>query len=335
MLISVIVPVYNAEKYIVKCLESLIEAKREIELEIILINDGSIDNSLRFCEIYSTNYSFISVISQSNSGPSSARNAGIRLAKGEHLVFVDADDYVEKSYLSELYLSVIQNNSDLACCGYYDHSEYGIVKATNYGNQLNYLEIKDFVPLVLDKVGGVLWDKIFRKEIIISNNILFNQEIRLSEDLLFVLEYLQYIDTISIVEKHLYHYNRIDQNGLSKVYDIKQYEYILKVNEIISNYLASFKVNTDSISMYLSKRKYGFLIQFCNNVALADLSFSKKILLLKTFRLKKGFDTITKGFLVPWFEYPVSFFLKLKIYSFVLYYCTFLSKMKSLKRNLQ
>ena len=115
-MISVVVPVYNAEKYIIKCLESLIAAKEQNKLEIVVIDDGSTDNSLKICRQFSADHSYLVVLTQQNSGPSVARNRGVKVATGDYLVFVDADDYVEPSYISDLHTEIVAVKSDLVCC---------------------------------------------------------------------------------------------------------------------------------------------------------------------------------------------------------------------------
>lgn len=333
-MISVIVPVYNAEKYIVKCIESLIVAKEQNKLEIILIDDGSTDNSLEICREFSDIYSFILVFFQPNEGPSAARNRGIQLAMGDFLVFVDADDYVEPTYLSDLYESVAINKSDLVCCGYFDHSKYGKVATTNYTNKMIYEQVKDFIPLILDKVGGVLWDKMFKKDIIIKNNIIFNTDIQLSEDLLFVLEYLKHTNRISIVTKCLYNYNRLENIGLSREYNLKKFEYILEVNKLVSKYLFHFDLKSDSVLQYLNKRELDFALNFCSSIALNESLFINKIAMLKEFRSNMRYDIDFKNISLKCIDYPVIFFLNFRMYYWLLFYCNFLLSLKKLKNRL-
>lgn len=332
-MISVVVPVYNAEKYIVKCLESLIAAKEQNKLEIVVIDDGSTDNSLKICHQFSADHSYIVVLTQQNSGPSVARNRGVKVATGDYLVFVDADDYVEPSYISDLHTEIVAVKSDLVCCAYFDHSKYGKVATTNYNEKIIYDEVKDFIPFILDKVGGVLWDKMFKKDIILKNNIAFNTNIRLSEDLLFVLEYLKYTSKISVVSKHLYHYNRVQQLGLSREYDLKKFDYILTVNLLVSNYLLYFGLKSDSISEYLNKRKVAFAVNFCRFVSLSDSPVLNKIKILKEFRLNKEYQIVCKNISLKWLEYPIIFLLNFKMYYWLLFYCDFLFDFKSRKKK--
>lgn len=115
-LISVIVPVYNVEKYLRKCIDSIL-SQTYTNLEIILVDDGSVDNSGRICDEYKEKDSRIVVIHKENGGLSSARNAGIDMAHGEYIGFIDSDDYIDSDMYEELYKNMQDNNADLSICG--------------------------------------------------------------------------------------------------------------------------------------------------------------------------------------------------------------------------
>lgn len=121
-LISIIVPVYNAESVLPRCLDGLIH-QTYATIEIILVNDGSSDSSLSVCEEYSAKYPYIKVISKENGGPASARNAGLKAAKGEYILFVDSDDEVEKDICEKLFKSIKSNGANCAICGHYIKNE--------------------------------------------------------------------------------------------------------------------------------------------------------------------------------------------------------------------
>ena len=116
-LVSIIIPVYNTEKYLSKCLESVINQTYK-NLEIILINDGSTDKSKEICESFAKKDKRIQILNKENSGVSSARNHGMRLAKGQYIAFIDGDDYAEENYIEELLKNLKQTESDCVLCGY-------------------------------------------------------------------------------------------------------------------------------------------------------------------------------------------------------------------------
>lgn len=116
--VSIIVPVYNAEKTLCKCLDSLV-GQTYRDIEILLINDGSSDNSQKICESYANRFSEVLLINQNNSGPATARNTGINRARGKYLSFVDADDYVESNMIEEMISVAEDNHAEMVICGYY------------------------------------------------------------------------------------------------------------------------------------------------------------------------------------------------------------------------
>lgn len=335
MHISVIIPVYNADKFINRCIDSLISNDIQYPFEILLINDGSTDNSLQIIESYTQKYTYIKVFTQVNQGPANARNNGIKIAKGDFIVFVDADDYVEKDYLKNLSSLLMYTNTDLACCGYYDHSEYGIIKATNYSDVSIYDSVENFIPNILENIGGVLWDKIFRREIIINNNIKFNPEIRLSEDLLFVLEYLKFVKSVSTIKNHLYHYNRLDQEGLSKRYDLVQFETIVKVCKLIEVSILDFNVNSTLGINYSNKRKFSFRKQLVYNVCHARISFFQKVKILKMYRNHKDYSFNSKNISINYTDFVMNMLLDYKFYYFIIFNCNLVFKLKVILNKLE
>ena len=119
ILVSIVVPIYNAENYLTKCIYSIIKQTYK-NIEIILVNDGSTDNSLKICETFALNDKRIIIISQKNMGVSTARNIGINVAKGEYISFVDSDDTIEDNYIQELVDNSNSGKVDVVICGYND-----------------------------------------------------------------------------------------------------------------------------------------------------------------------------------------------------------------------
>lgn len=230
--ISVVIPVYNATAYIERCIKSILNQSYEA-WELILVNDGSNDDSLEKCIAFQQGENRVNVFNQINLGPSVARNNGIEKATGKYIVFVDADDYVDEFYLEKL-LQPFLNNSDieLSCGGYIEFSKYhkkglplhDFEKLLETNSEI---QQSTFFENLFNGVTGVLWGKMFLTEIIKEKAIALNPEIKLSEDLLFVFEYASHIKKIALVKDHLYCYNRLNENSLSgrltvsNLYDIK------------------------------------------------------------------------------------------------------------------
>lgn len=185
--VSIIVPVYNVEKYIEKCVNSICQQDYE-NLQVILIDDGSKDNSGRICDKFSEIDSRIVVLHQNNSGVSVARNNGLDVAEGKYIGFVDSDDYLEKDYISTLVQEM--EKYDLSICGFYEDIDDNIIIRTS-GNKRQ-LGQREAMTVLFKENGyrGYLWNKLFVRDIIEQDKLRFDIEISVWEDVLFVFEYL-------------------------------------------------------------------------------------------------------------------------------------------------
>lgn len=201
-LISIIVPVYNAENYLNKCIESLINQTYN-SLEIILINDGSTDNSRHICEKFAKKDKRIKLINQKNSGVSVARNKGIDIAKGKYICFVDSDDYVSQEFVEKMFNHIKINRADLAICNINKVNNKGI-KYQDYTSFDKNIITKEEYYESINSFGGFLWNKIFKKSII--GNLRLEEDIYYCEDELFVINYVEKCNKISCINEPLYFY---------------------------------------------------------------------------------------------------------------------------------
>lgn len=243
MKLSVIIPAYNAEKTIGRCLNSIINQTYR-NFEIIIINDGSIDNTDKILRKYNLIDSRISFYNKENGGVSSARNKGIDISEGEFITFIDSDDYIDKDYFEKLMDLIESNTLDFVMCGIKKEDikgkilsqmipTQGIAKnANDIGQQLNFMD-KSFV-----------YGKIYRTKIIKNNGIKFNETMSLGEDTLFVMDYLYHVrDGVGSINESLYHYVNADISSLSKKYhsNIKQiYETIYEANNRLCGRFESY-----------------------------------------------------------------------------------------------
>lgn len=203
--ISVIVPVYNSESTLQKCVQSLLTQRENIE--IILVDDGSDDLSGKICDDYSNKISFIKVIHKKNGGVSSARNAGLNIATGKYIMFCDSDDYVESEWSSKL-LSVIKMNPDsFVSCNITRESTYErpIFKTINKIKELSYFE------LYKRGLSAYTWNKIYLREKIENNQLRFDATRSFAEDVFFNVEYCSLCNSCILLEDQLYHY--VNTNG--------------------------------------------------------------------------------------------------------------------------
>ena len=201
-MISIIIPIYNSEKYLKECLTS-IQQQSYKNFEAILINDGSSDGSIKICEDFCLKDDRFRLFDQQNQGVSKARNKGILVSKGENIMFVDSDDYLECDALKIINSNI--KNSDLFCFGYslLFKNKKTQVLLKNSSNNFNYISKN----ILLDNyLGGYLWNKVFKRVILKDNNICFKENVHFCEDLLFVNDYLKYCYNIYYLNLSLYNY---------------------------------------------------------------------------------------------------------------------------------
>lgn len=221
VLVSVIVPVYNVEKYIAKCIESII-SQTYANIEIILINDGSMDKSGKICKKYALQDSRIKVVDDTNHGVSHARNEGIKLAKGKYIVFIDSDDRVDKEYIQSLIEPTYIQEYDLVICSFREIFEYSnktfchVMSEEEKENLTGKLNI-DYK--ILEKFLGIPWLKLYRTDIIKKYNITFPEDLKIAEDQIFNYAYLEHVKKYYFINKTLYNYNHRNDNSLTNVRD--------------------------------------------------------------------------------------------------------------------
>lgn len=200
-LVSVIVPVYNCEKFISKCVRS-IEEQSYPYIELILINDGSTDNSYNLCRNLADEYNNIKLITQENRGVSAARNRGINEAAGEYMIFIDADDYIEKNTLKTYVDAMDKYDCDCVFSNLYSEFDNGDKAKQLYGTD----SIKIFDIDTFDFYQRGVLNKFLRTGIVKNNGISFHEDIYYAEDALFIVEAYLCCKKIVHLPQNLYHY---------------------------------------------------------------------------------------------------------------------------------
>lgn len=220
MKISVIVPVYNVEKYVSKCIDSILNQTISEEFEIIVVNDGSTDNSMKILDLYSDK---IKIINKSNGGLSSARNAGLRIANGKYVVFVDSDDWIEEDFLECLYNFIEKDNLDVVFSGYKLYWE------NNNITKLRCIYSEDIVLNKNQAISNLLtkrtfraevWDDIYNREFLIKNNLFFTEGI-INEDEDFTLRVLINSKKVGYLNYNGYIYRQRD-GSITKTINYKK-----------------------------------------------------------------------------------------------------------------
>lgn len=218
--ISVVIPCYNGAEYIEKCLKSIIN-QSYTNLEIILVNDGSTDNTEEIVSVFLGD-SRIKYIKQENGGEAEARNTGIRASEGEYIGFVDADDYIDPQMYDKLYKAIKNNNADIAVCNYNQIYDDATVKGCYSTMSGACFDIQDDVLSYWVKVcaaahpNNYVWSRLYKKELIINSGITFEKFIH-SADTLFNFKLLPFVNKCVLVNEGLYNYVQRQGSGIHTV----------------------------------------------------------------------------------------------------------------------
>ena len=227
---SVIIPVYNAERTLRRCLDSLVEQQFS-DYELLIINDGSTDGSDTICREYANTYSCIRYFAKENGGVSSARNLGLEQAKGEYILFVDSDDYVSQDYFALLSHTLESNAVDLLMFGYRNFG--GVSTEWDTGEFYENAEAgvaEQISSAMRQYLFSSLWSKAFKRQIIEQHNIRFANDLAIGEDFAFNFTYAMHIRSIGSIGNHLYNVDVSDGNSLSRKARPYLTEQLIEVN---------------------------------------------------------------------------------------------------------
>lgn len=298
--VSVIIPVYNVEKSLRRCLDSVLEQSMK-EIDIILVDDGSTDLSGTICDEYEKKDSRIRVFHQKNAGASVARNTGLEQVTSEYIAFVDSDDYIDIDYIEQLYM----RKSDLTVCGIETCDENGevISKVQYESTSMNGKDKINFLFLLKETDFFSPVCKLFRTEIIKKNKIQYPTAISWGEDGMFIVDYAQYISSIEITNYVGYHYIKYKkENTLST--QIRE--------DIIEQIVCSRRYCLDKFN-FVSETDYYEIEKFINKnieencayfvrqlIGKKSIGFRKKTKLLKKFMMNGYvFNSINNNKLYP------------------------------------
>lgn len=287
-LVSIIVPIYNMEKYLKRSITCLMEQTLE-NIEIILVNDGSSDQSLDICNEYASIDSRIIVINQENQGVSKARNTGIHAAKSEYIAFMDPDDAIDTRMYELLYFDIVKTKSDFVLCNYSDIKGKKIDVMLPYTSQLYGKEKTK--ELLLEFIGpkslrnpilGSACRGLYKKSILIENDIFFPVNISFMEDLIFNINYLLHINNFYVNSQCLYYYY---ENVNSSVTAYKS-NLIIKENEVF-DYMVQFLIENNlyfNAVTRLANRRAKSIIAIVSNEAKKEnpLPLKKRLEIIKS-----------------------------------------------------
>lgn len=311
--ISVIVPIYNVDKYLDRCIKSLVEQTLE-DIELIFINDASTDNSMKILEKYN-HYNNIKIINLlTNKGVSFARNEGLKIASGEFIGFVDGDDYLEKDFYEKLYSHANSHNCDIVRGNVLIHDKITEIQK----NKTYKLEVQDCKM----SFASNFWSAIYKREIIYDNNLKFNENYINGEDLLFLYQCLIYAKKVEFVYSAFYNYIRhsgsldsdyLDIHAINSALNarkdimklinnafennrITKKEYIKAYSSIYSGISYSLFKNNSYEVKYICAKSYIDNYDLCKFKEILDDTFQYKYLI--DFIKSKQIDKLTKEFAV-------------------------------------
>ncbi len=335
--VSVIVPVYNVEKYLHRCVDSIISQTYE-NLEIILVDDGSPDNSGKICDEYAKKDNRIQVVHKSNGGISSARNAGIKTSTGDYIVYVDSDDWLEKNAIEMLHKTIIDENVDLVMGNYFVSDDNGTNNANTYAEKISNkkfvkgteeFENNVIMPFVNGQRACFIWLFITKKSFLLDEKI-FDEGISFVEDGLYTLKLIKKINSMYFLDMPLYHYFT-NQNGLTRssnriLKNIKQTPQLTKLFDEILNDETFRKNNYKEIRRAANTKIVMSYLYSLYKEYLDNKKFEKEVIEIlnneELFSILKNSDLllIDKGFKMR----VENFFLKLvkkkKLKSLVFFY---------------
>lgn len=255
-MISIIIPVYNGEKWIKRCIDSLIEQEIFHALQIIIINDGSIDNSRIIIEQYTKVYNNIVLINQSNLGVSAARNAGLSYANGMFLSFLDVDDYVEQDYYAKL-LKEAECGADIVCSGFF--VEYKDRQIKNKKKCPKSFSNEEGVAAFLtgEEIDPNIWNKLFKRTIV--DGVFFDQKIAIAEDKLFLYQCLKKTKIVKTSCICGYHYSMNEASAVHTFSYKKMDSLVVSdlIKKDVSLYYPQFQALLECMDIDLKCRLYG------------------------------------------------------------------------------
>lgn len=248
--VSIIIPIYKVEKYIRRCIESII-TQTYYNLEIILVDDGSPDNCPRICDDYAKKDHRIKVIHKQNGGLSDARNAGLKIFSGDYIYFLDGDDYVEKTLIEKALGNAIATASDLVIFNYYKVDELDNLLATS-DFKIGKYEIGDhnridYIVNILTKykTGWEAWNRLYKADLIRKNNLLFwDNKLIFAEDFGFSLYFSLYASKITCISDVLYYYVIRENSIMSQATDEPKLSAALTLCKLMEEKIASSFKNT-------------------------------------------------------------------------------------------
>ena len=239
--VSVIIPVYNTEKYLSACIDSVLQ-QDNVSFEIILVDDGSTDSSANICDTYAKDYDNIKAIHIQNSGPATAKNIGLKHVQGNYIALTDSDDKMEPLMLFKMVSAGYKYDADIICCNYKQVDEQGHVSHLNSTNQQYVLNHEEGLIHFFskNKIYSQCWTKLYKRQMLIDNGIENDPGLRTDEDFIFNIRAFIKARTTVIVDEPLYEYTH-RSSSLAHAY------YKKNISQYIDNRIQRVQVTQDAV----------------------------------------------------------------------------------------
>lgn len=239
--VSVIIPVYNTEKYLASCIDSVL-LQANVTLEIILVDDGSTDTSVNICDTYAQKHNNIKAIHIHNSGPATAKNEGLKHAQGKYVALTDSDDKMESTMLHKMVSAGDKYDADIICCNYKQIDEQGNPYLMHYTNKQYILNHEEGLIHFYskDKIYSQCWTKLYKRQMLIDNHIENDPGLRTDEDFIFNIRTFAHANCTIIVDEPLYVYTH-RENSLAHGY------FKNNINQYIENRIKRVQITQDTV----------------------------------------------------------------------------------------
>lgn len=258
MKLSIIVPIYNVEKFLSKCIESIL-AQTYMEFELILVDDGSPDSCPQICDEYAKQDERIVVIHQKNSGVSAARNVGLNIARGKYIGFVDPDDFIAVDMYEKMVQAIEMSGAELVICGYdYYDEEYQVDEKRKYKNlpkeNINQEELMKRMSDMPPTLRHGVVNKLFKSDLLVNNR--FPEKLHSSEDVFFLNNYIKRVNKTIVIHEPLY--KNLVRSGSATHGG-------LNIESLADSFLAHNQMYSDIVSVYpeLKNHSQAFLLDVC------------------------------------------------------------------------
>lgn len=295
--LSIIVPVFNVENYLKRGLDSILMQSAPIKYEILLIDDGSIDNSGKICDEYQNKFSNVCVRHIENNGVSEARNLGISLSRGNYLYFMDPDDFLSDDFFEQIcpnlngkwnvlcfgYNEIKENNNTILSCRSHSYQHLGLLKKEEFRN--------DFIDLFKTDMMYNVWSRIYNKEFILKNNIKFPSR-PIGEDTLFNFQVYQHLDNILFIDSTLYNYIAGRSGSALTEFNPRRIEIQLDELQALQKLLDQFQIEDDTL---IQEIKTKIVVSAAFQISNLSLRVQEKIELLQSLVDNQAFESIFLG----------------------------------------